>query len=183
MDDERIVELYWERSEDAIRETERKYGGYCHRIALNILSNELDAQECVNDTYLRAWNAIPPHRPQRLSAFLGKITRNVALNRYIAGRAQKRSAPVEVIYEEISELVPDTVGDASDGADLGCAINGFLATLSQSVRVVFVQRYWYMCSVKEIAIRYGMTESRVKVTLMRTRRKFKEYLEKEGITV
>ena len=183
MEDTKIVEMYWERSENAIAETEKKYGRYCYKIAFNILSNELDSQECVNDTYLKAWEAMPPHKPERLSAFLGKITRNVALNRYQRDRAQKRAAHAEVIYEEVAEFIPCDSGDISDELALKNAINSFLASLSKNVRIVFVQRYWYMCSVKEIALQRGMTESNVKVTLMRTRKKFKEHLEKEGITL
>ena len=183
MEDKKIVEMYWERSENAIKETEIKYGNYCRRIAMNILSNTLDAEECVNDTYLRAWEAMPPHRPERLSTFLGKITRNISLNRYARDRAQKRSPRVEVVYEELSELIPDNDGDPSDEGALRAAINGFLATLPSKNRIIFVQRYWYLCSVKEIAQTRALTESDVKVTLMRTRKKFKDYLTKAGITV
>lgn len=182
MEDKKIIELFFERSEDAIRETERKYGAYCHRIAFNILSDELDAQECVNDTYLRAWNAIPPHRPERLSSFLGKITRNVALNRYAHNKALKRSAGIEAVYEELSELIPDR-GNEADEEGIAKAINAFLATLPRRTRIIFVQRYWYLCPIKEIAQKSGMTESHVKVTLMRARKKLREFLKKEGITV
>ena len=183
MEDKKIVDLYWSRSEDAIKETEKKYGGYCRRIAMNILSNELDAEECVNDTYLRAWEAMPPHRPERLSTFLGKITRNLSLNRYARDRAAKRAPLAETVYEEIAELIPDESESAVDESRLSEIINSFLASLSQKHRIIFVQRYWYLCSVKEIAKSRGITESDVKVSLMRTRRKFKEHLTKEGITV
>ena len=183
MEDKQIVDLFWSRSEDAIRETEKKYGSYCRRIAMNILSNELDAEECVNDTYLKAWEAMPPHRPERLSTFLGKITRNLSLNRYAHDRAQKRAPLAEAVYEEISELIPDDEGDPSDSAELAAAINGFLATLTSKNRIIFVQRYWYLCSVKEIAGNRALSESDVKVSLMRTRKKFREYLTKKGITV
>lgn len=183
MEDEKIVELYWARSEDAIKETDTKYGNYCRRIAMNILSNELDAEECVNDTYLKAWESMPPHRPERLSTFLGKITRNISLNRYARDRAQKRAPLMEVMYGEISELIPDREDGESDEETLRAAINGFLATLPAKHRIIFVQRYWYMLSVKEIAQNRSLTESNVKIILMRTRQKFKEYLTKEGITV
>ena len=183
MEDEKIVEMYWARSEDAIKETEKKYGSYCRRIAMNILSNELDAEECVNDTYLKAWEAMPPHRPERLSAFLGKITRNVSLNRYARDRAQKRAPIAEAVYEEIAELIPDESGDPSSDTELAEAINRFLGSLNAKSRIIFVQRYWYLCSVKDIAKNRSLSESDVKVTLLRTRKKFKEYLEKEGITV
>jgi len=183
MEDEKIVEMYWARSEDAIKETQKKYGNYCRRIAMNILSNELDAEECVNDTYLKAWEAMPPHRPERLSTFLGKITRNLSLNRYARDRAQKRAPLAEAVYEEIAELIPDEGGDPADECRLRDAINGFLETLNPKSRIIFVQRYWYLCSIKEIAKNRAVSESDVKVTLSRTRKKFKEYLEKEGITV
>ena len=183
MEDEKIVEMYWARSEDAIKETEAKYGSYCRRIAMNILSNELDAEECVNDTYLKAWEAIPPARPERLSSFLGRITRNIALNRYARDRAQKRSPKAETVYEEISELIPDGSESPADESALRDAINAFLSSLSPKNRIIFVQRYWYLCSVKEIAKNRAISESDVKVSLLRTRRKFKEYLMKEGITV
>jgi len=177
-----IVKLYLERSEDAIRQTEIKYGAYCHSIALNILGDELDAQECVNDTYLRVWNAIPPHMPERLSAFIGKITRNVALNRYAHNRAQKRFPGCEAVYEELSDIIPDTE-DKTAEEDIARALNSFLASLPKKTRTVFVKRYWYLCPIKEIASSLGMTESHVKVTLMRTRNKLKEHLEKEGIAL
>ena len=183
VEDEKIVELYWARSEDAIKQTDIKYGSYCRRIAMNILSSELDAEECVNDAYLRAWEAIPPHRPERLSAFLGKITRNISLNRYARDHAQRRVPTVEAVYEELSELIPDTAESIDDERELAEAINHFLASLPQKSRIIFIQRYWYLCSVKEIAKNRGLTESNVKVILMRTRKMFKEYLTKEGITV
>ena len=182
MEDERIVELFWERSEEAIKETKSKYGSYCRRIAFNILANDQDAEECENDTYLRAWEAMPPHRPTRLASFLGRITRNVALNRYAHDRAQKRAPGIEVVYEELSDLISDD-REGDDETALAEAISGFLSTLPKEARIVFVQRYWYFCPVKVIAQSRGLSESNVKVTLMRTRKKFKEYLEKEGITV
>ena len=183
MEDKQIVDLYWSRSEDAIRETEKKYGSYCRKIAMNILSNELDAEECVNDTYLKAWEAMPPHRPERLSTFLGRITRNLSLNRYARDRAQKRAPLVETVYEELAELIPDGEDTPSDSAELSAAINGFLATLSPKNRIIFVQRYWYLCPIKEIAQNRALSEGAVKVSLCRTREKFREYLKKEGITV
>lgn len=183
MDDKRIVDLFWERSETALAETEKKYGSYCHRIAMNILSNELDAEECVNDAYLKAWESIPPHRPQRLSTFLGKITRNISLNRYAHNNAQKRCHETALVYEELAELVSERADNTSDEGEIGAAINGFLSSLSAKSRIIFVQRYWYLCPIKEIAQNRGLSESDVKITLMRTRRKLKKHLEKEGITV
>ena len=184
MDDKQIVALYWERSETAINETEKKYGRYCHYIARNILYSDQDAEECVNDTYQKAWETMPPKKPELLSAYLGKLTRHIAINRYIHERAKKRTPGTEVILSEAEEFIPDPVGsDISDEIHLRDVINSFVASLSQEVRVVFVRRYWYMSSVKDIAVDYDMTESNVKVILMRTRNKFKDYLEREGITI
>ena len=184
MDDKEIVALYWERSETAIAETEKKYGRYCHYIARNILYSDKDAEECVNDTYQKAWETMPPKKPELLSAYLGKLTRHIAINSYIHDHADKRSPGMQMILDEAEEFIPDPAdSDISDEIHLRDAINSFLASLTQEVRVVFVRRYWYMSSVKDIAKDYGMTESNVKVTLMRTRNRFKEYLEREGISV
>ncbi len=183
MDDKLIVDLYWARAEDAIHETERKYGRYCHSIAYNILCSQEDAQECVNDTYLRAWDAIPPQKPDRLGAFLGRITRNLALNRYAFDRAQKRFTNVEFALCELSECIadPESLQPMEDALALKEAINRFLASLPQKSRMIFVRRYWYLSPVKEIAGDFRISESNVKVTLHRTRIKFRAYLQKEGI--
>lgn len=185
MDDKKIVDLYWERSEAAIFETRKKYGRYCYYIAYNILYSEQDAEECVNDTYVNAWNSMPPHRPERLSMFLGKLTRNIACNRYIYNNAEKRCAYTEVILDEMEELIPSYEGEQSmtDEIVLKDAINEFLRSLPRKTRIVFVRRYWYMSRIKDIARDCGMSESNVKVTLMRTREKFKAHLEKEGIEI
>ena len=185
MEDNKIIELYWERSQTAITETQNKYGRYCHYIAYNILYSNEDSEECVNDTYLRAWDSMPPHRPERLSAFLGKITRNLALDRYDRSRAQKRSSNVEVALGELEECIPDARGELSavDEIVLKDAINGFLASLPVRTRKVFVRRYWYLSTVKDIACDLDMSESNVKVLLLRTRQRFKSYLEKEGVVI
>lgn len=185
MEDQKIVDLYWERSEAAISETQKKYGRYCHYIAYQILYSDRDAEECVNDTYIKAWNAMPPHRPQRLSAFLGKITRNTALDRYESARAKKRTGEVALILDEMEQCIPDanTSGSMADELALREAINGFLRSLPPQTRMIFVRRYWYMSPVKEIAREFNMTVSNVKVTLLRTRNRFKEYLEQEGIEI
>ena len=184
MDDKEIVALYWERSETAIAETEKKYGRYCHYIARNILYSDQDAEECVNDTYQKAWETMPPKKPELLSAYLGKLTRHIAINCYIHDHADKRSPGMQMILDEAEEFIPDPAdSDVSDEIHLRDAINFFVASLTQEVRVVFVRRYWYMSSVKDIAKDYGMTESKVKITLMRTRNRFKEYLEREGISI
>lgn len=184
MDDIRIVELYWERSEEAIAQTQEKYGRYCHSIAYNVLNSDEDAEECVNDTYIRAWESIPPSRPSKLSAYLGRITRNLALDRYDRDRAQKRAGAVELALDELGECIADNSEDADVSESvLGEAINGFLRTLGKRARIVFVKRYWYLYSIEDIAHQMDMSESNVKVTLLRARRKFKEYLEKEGIVI
>ena len=184
MEDQQIVDLYWQRNEKALSQTQKKYGKYCHSIAFAILYSSEDAEECVNDTLLRAWSAIPPARPGRLSTFLGKITRNLAIDRLDKNTAQKRSGPVEIVLDELSECIPDT--DAENPTDkiaLSDAINSFLASLDGEARVMFMQRYWYASPIKSIARELEKSESYVKVTLMRTRNKFKEHLEKEGIVV
>ncbi len=185
MEDQRIVALYFERNEQALTETANQYGRYCHSIALNILCSEPDAEECVNDTYLRAWNAIPPHRPQKLSCFLGKITRNLALNRYAACHAQKRDGGTEIALEELAEVLadPDSEVDQTDSTELKAALHRFLAGLTPSARVIFLQRYWYFCSVSQISRNLGISENRVKVSLHRSRERLRTYLEKEGISL
>lgn len=185
MDDERIVELFWQRSETAIAETQSKYGKYCHYIAYNILSDNSDAEECVNDTYLKAWEAIPPHKPTKLSTFLGKITRHLALNRREVQTAAKRGAgAVPIALDELAECIADTeAGDPTDEIALRGALNRFLRALPEETVIVFLQRYWYFASVKEIAANRGMSESNVKVILHRARGKLKTFLEKEGIII
>ncbi|MBR2353630.1 MAG: sigma-70 family RNA polymerase sigma factor [Clostridia bacterium] len=185
MEDRQIVALYWERNEQAIAETANRYGKYCHTIAMNILAHDLDAEECVNDTYLRAWNSIPPHRPEKLSCFLGKITRNLALNRYAAHHAKKRNGGIEVALEELAEVLADPESEANDieSTALASSMNGFLADLPKRTRVIFLQRYWYLCSIADIAKNVGISENRVKVTLHRARQRLRAHLEKEGISL
>lgn len=185
MEDARIVEMYFDRNETAIEETQKKYGRYCHYIAYNILHSDPDAEECVNDTYLRAWEAMPPHKPGRLSVFLGKITRNLALNRYAYDHAKKRSDGIDVALDEIAEVLadPESETDEEESLRLRDALNSFMETLPEDTRVIFVRRYWYMCRVAQIAADLGTSENRVKVTLHRTREKLKAYLEKEGIVL
>lgn len=184
MEDKKIVDLYWERSEAAISETQKRYGRYCHYIAYNILFSHEDAEECVNDTYIKAWKAMPPHRPERLSTFLGKITRNTALDRYLRETAKKRTdGRTEIVLDELAQCVPDAKASRcmADELALREAINGFLKSLPAQKRIIFMRRYWYLSSIREIAEDYGLKESNVKVTLLRTRNRFKAYLEKEGI--
>ncbi len=184
MQDEQIVALYLERDETAIKETEHKYGGYCMSIAQNILHSLHDSQECVNDTYMRTWNSIPPHKPDSLRAFIGRITRHLALNMHEKASAQKRGkGTVQLVLDELNECIPDTVGDAAEGFVITDALNTFLASLPEENRNIFVRRYWYMSAVKDIAADYGVSESKVKMRLLRMRNELKTQLEKEGIVV
>ena len=185
MEDKQIVDLYFERSESAITETEKKYGRYCHYIAYNILYSDLDAQECVNDTYIKAWGAMPPNKPERLSVFLGKITRNIALNRYKYDKTQKRHGNFELILDEMAELIPAENSDTNldNTIALRDAINSFVASLSQDTRIIFVRRYWYLSPIKDIARDYGIPEGTVKSVLSRTRKRFRDHLLKEGIEI
>lgn len=186
MDDKEIVQLYFERSERAIAETNIKYEKYCYRIAYNILYNREDAQECVNDTYLRVWRSIPPFRPQCFSAYLGKITRNLALNLYEKLHRKKRGGgQLDVVYEELKEVL--STGDSPETKIeldfLTECINNYLSTLSQMNRMAFVGRYWYMDSIKAISDHLGISQSKTKSILFRARNGLKEYLKKEGIIV
>lgn len=184
MEDAEIIELYWQRSEDAIRETSGKYGKYCYSIIFRIINDEEDTKECVNDTWLKAWNAMPPHRPERLSVFLGKISRNLALDRCKLKAAQKRgNNQMESLYEELEQCIPgqDDVSNYLDEKYLTECIHTFLKELPESHRILFVLRYWHTYSVKEIAERFHMTESKVTSILFRDRKALKKALEKEGI--
>jgi len=184
MNDRQIIALYNERSEAALSETAKKYGKYCRSIAYNILYNEEDSEECVNDTWLKAWESIPPQCPERLSAFLGKITRNLALNRYKHKNREKRGGGQTVlVLEELVECVPglNSTEEAAEVALLVDVLNRFLEELPAEKRKLFMRRYWYMSSVKELAEDFGLSESNVKMTLLRLRSKLKQTLEKEGI--
>lgn len=186
MEDRQIIELYWARSDNAIEETQCKYGKLCYKIAYNILSNRQDSEECVNDTYLRAWNTIPPNRPEKLSAFLCRITRNQALKKYESNCAAKRGAgEVPLALEELATCIPapDTVTEMTDYRDLIRQLNAFLSELSPEARKIFLRRYWALDSVRDIAADLGISESKVKVSLFRTRKKLNAYLEKEGIAL
>ena len=186
MEDKQIIDLFWTRSESAIAETDKKYGKLCHRIAFNILANSQDSEECVSDTYLKAWSMIPPKRPVKLSAFLGKITRNLALNSYEKHMAEKRGGgEVPVVLDELAECVPDpnSVERMVDNRILADKLNVFLEGLPVETRRIFMRRYWEVCSVREIAEIYGISESKVKVSLFRTRGKLRTFLEQEGIAL
>ena len=183
MEDERIIRLYWERNESAIRETETKYGKYCYTVAYNILHSHEDSDECVNDTWHGAWNAMPPEKPSKLQCFLARITRNIAIDRYRYDGAQKRGAETEIVIDEYLECIPSGEISVEDEFMLKQAINGFLASLDTKTRVIFMRRYWYAMSVKEIADGMHLSENNITVILHRTRIKFKHYLMKEGIFV
>lgn len=186
MDDGRIIDLFWARREDAIWETDKKYGNYCRSISLHILKNQEDSEECVNDTWLRAWNAMPPKRPEFLAAFLGKITRNLSISRYRMNHAEKRgSGETELILTELEECLPagQNVEAEIEGKETVEAINRFLAGLGTESRNIFVRRYFYADSVKEVAERFGISESKVKSQLFRLRNRLKDHLEKEGVVL
>lgn len=185
MNDNSIIDLYWNRSETAIQETQLKYGQLCKTIALNILHNNEDSDECVNDTYLAVWNAIPPSRPNHLSSFLGKITRNIALNKYDYYTADKRNSTLTLILSELEESIPSTydVHSHYGAAETSRLISKFLRSYNQINRIMFIRRYWFSDSISDIAEQFGMSESKVKSTLFRIRKKLKRYLEKEGVTI
>lgn len=183
MEDKKIIELYWMRNESAIDESDKKYGKYCRTIAYNILCSGEDSDECVNDTWHNAWRAIPPEKPSKLKYFFGRITRNLALDRYSYSKAQKRNIDIETTIDEFYECIPNSDFSIEDEIILKKLINGFLESLDSRARIIFLRRYWYALSVQEIAKKMGMSESHVSVILHRTRNRFKDYLKKEGITI
>lgn len=186
MEDERIVQLYWDRDEAAIDESSKKYGAYCASIARNILADLSDAEECVNDTWLRAWNAMPPHRPSILSVFLGKITRNLSFDRYRAAHREKRGgAHVDAALEELGECVSgrDDPERRREERELIEELDRFLRALPEEQRYMFILRYWYADSIGEIAQRLGMSENRVSVTLHRVRLRLRARLMERGFDV
>ena len=182
MDDATIVQLYWDRNEQAIPATSDKYGNYCTSIARNILGNHEDAEECVNDTYLNAWNSMPPHRPGILSTFLGKLVRNLSFNRYKYNTAGTRGGELPAVLEELSSLVSgkDDVEQSINQKELIAAIDVFLDTLSPEKRSIFISRYWYTDSISAIAKRHGMRNSAVSMTLNRLRLKLHNHLLERG---
>lgn len=182
--DESIIELYNKRSEDAIAETTKKYGRLCHTVAHNILKDEEDAKECVNDTYLNAWNSIPPAHPNSFSSFLCRITRNLALDKYRRKSALSRSnSQAELIFEELSECISGSETPESELENIirRDVLNRFLDALNEENRDIFVSRYWYMYSTADIAKIYHISESKVRVSLHRIRKSLKLVLEKEGL--
>ncbi len=182
MEDKDIIRLYFERAEDAIGKTAEKYGSLCHAIAKNILGNDADAEECVNDTYFAMWNRIPPEEPKSLCAFIGRIARNIALNRFDYNTAACRNGNTDLVLEELSEILPVETEEAfSENTRLMQAINCFLSKEKERARVIFVRRYFYCESMAEIAERVHMQENAVRSSLFRTRKKLAIYLRKEGL--
>lgn len=184
MEDSKIIELFFARNEDAIRHTDDTYGRKLFMLADNIVKDHQDAEESVSDTYLKAWNTIPPQKPRHFFAYLAKICRNFALGRLDWKNAAKRKAEVVSLTDEMELCIPDDSRTAQmEGRELGRILDAFLRTLSPENRMVFMRRYWYVDTVAEIAVRYGISESAVQMRLNRTRAKLCTYLEKEGIRV
>lgn len=184
MEDVKIIDLFWQRDQEAIEQVKTRYGAYCYTIALNILQDREDAAECENDTYLRAWESIPPERPSRLRVYMGTITRRLALDRWRKAHAEKRGGgQVALSLEELGECVPATarVEQAAESGETARMISDFLWTLPRTECDLFLRRYWYLDSIEQIARCYGFSESKVKMTLKRTRDKLRVALEKEGI--
>jgi len=184
MEDSQIIKLYFDRSEQAIQETDTKYGGYCYSIAYNILTNREDSEEAVSDTYLSAWNAMPPRRPSVLATFLGKITRNISIDRWRKSRAFKRGGgQMEIALEELGECVSggESAEDTVARKEILASLNRFCAGLNDTDRKVFLCRYWYLDSMEEIAEKSGFSVSKVKSMLFRIRKRLNAHLEKEGL--
>ena len=186
LEDSKIIDLYWARKEQALEETDAKYGNYCRTIARNILRNFEDTEECVSDTWLHAWNSMPPQRPGILSAFLGRITRNLSFDRCKYQQAAKRGGgALPLALDELGECIPSAqrVEYALEQKELAAAIDRFLRTLPEKDCNLFLRRYWYVDSISVIADRYGMKENTVKSILFRTREKLRKFLGEEGIAV
>ncbi len=184
MEDKEIIDLYIARSEKAISETDVKYGAYCRKIANNILADICETDECVNDTYFNMWKAIPPTIPKMLKTFVGKVTRNIALNKYEKKKAQKRSnGQVELSLDELSECF-DAQGNVEkkiENKETVNALNEFLASLDRNKRIYFMQRYWYFTPIKEIAEQNNISEGSLKTTLCRIRKDLKVFLSEKGL--
>ena len=184
MEDEKIIALYWDRDQTAIAETQQKYGRYCGSIAHNIVHDAQDAEECVNDTYLKAWDTIPPTKPNHFYAYLAKICRFFAFGKLDWKNAAKRNAEVVALTQEMEECIPGSWHDtAVDSAEISSLVSSFLHRQTQENRMIFVRRYWYGDSISEIALRYKLSQSNVAMRLSRARSKLAAYLKKEGIHV
>lgn len=178
LEDEKIIELFFERSEQGIKELEKKYGRVFHKLSCNILNSKRDAEECVNDAYLGAWNTIPPVKPNPLLAYLCKIVRNISLNLYYRNEATKRNSVYDVSIHELEAylFVPNTVETEIDARELAHIIESFLDTLSMENRVIFMRRYWFSDTYADIAEYVGLTEKNISVRLTRIRKTLKQYL-------
>lgn len=184
MDDENIIELYFSRNESAIKETSLKYGALCFEVANNILNSRPDSEECVSDTYLGVWNAIPPTRPQCFRAFILRLTRNISLSRLRRNLAKKRSRSVEISLTELEAVLPDeSLRPDMGGEELGWTVNEFLKQLDPDSRNIFLRKYWFFDSVAEIASRFSFSQSKVKSSLFHTREKLKKYLLERGVRI
>jgi len=183
MEDTQIVDLYWQRDERAILETQKKYGKFCYGIAKNILSSHEDAEECVNDAWRNAWESIPPQRPTRFRPWLGKVIRNLALNRWNREHTQKRCAGMTELLSELEEILPSprTVEDAWSERELSECISSWLLTLEQEDQMLFVRRYWNGIALKELAKEQGISPAKLAQRMYRLRNMLREALEKEGI--
>lgn len=184
LEDSKIVDLYWQRSEDAIPETAAKFGGYCRTIAYNILSDEQDTEECVNDTWLGAWNSMPTHRPTLLAPYLAKLTRWISLSRLRTRNTLRHGrGETPLVLEELSEVIPDKMDLEKhvEMKELGDALRRFVLGLDDTEAQIFLARCWYMVGVQEIAEKYGITPGNVSTMLHRTRRKLQNYLKEEGL--
>jgi RNA polymerase sigma-70 factor (ECF subfamily) len=183
MEDEAIIELYWQRSERAIEETRVKYGAYCYQIAFNLLRSPEDAEETVSDTYHAAWNAMPPEKPNCLRAWLGKVVRNLSLGRWNREHRMKRDAGMTELLGELADCLPspDTAEKAMEAKELRDAIDRWLDSLGRTDRVLFLRRYWYGLSLQELAHREGTSPARLAQRMLRLRQSLRKALEKEGI--
>ena len=183
MDDSRIVELFFERSEQAIAGLSEKYGALCLRIAENITGSRQDAEECVNDAYLAVWDTVPPEKPNSLAGYVCRITRNIAVKKYRSNTAKKRGGAYDAVFEEICECIPspDSVEDEIVSRELTRMIDGFLETLDKESRVMFVRRYWYSDTVEQLSSMFGMSKHAVSVRLSRIREKLKKHLAQKGV--
>ena len=181
MEDQEIVELYWKRDENAILHTQKKYEGACLTIAKNIVKNHQDAEECVNDSYLKVWNSIPPERPRSFFAFLSRIVRNVSLDRYRFNTAEKRSREADVLFSELEECLADSAVVDMNEEGVVDALNRFLKTMEKTNRLLFVRRYFYMDSNETLASTFAMSENVIRQRLYRMRENLKKFLEEEGI--
>ena len=185
MDDDQIVEMFWNRDESAIEHAAAKYSSYCHTIAMNVLSNHQDAEECVNDTWLRVWNAIPPERPKAFRAWVGKIALRLALNRWQKNHSQKRDAGLGEILQELEECIPSgqSIEQQMIASEITRIVNQWLGTLGQEDRVLFVRRYWYGDAVKKLALERGVSPGKMAKRLYVLRCKLKAALAREDILV